>query len=55
MKINIIYFIIIIYKLNEYNYLNNKKLNIKLLLKFLIKVFKKKFNIKLIKTFFINI
>ena len=50
MKISVIYVIIIIYELSEQNNLDNKKLNIKLLSKPSIKVFKEEFNIKLIKT-----
>ena len=54
MKISVIYLAIIIYELNERNYFNNKKFNIKLLLKSLIKIFKEEFNIKLTKIFIIN-
>ena len=50
-----IYLIIIIYEFNEQNDFNNKKSNIKLLLKFLIKIFRKKLNIKLTKIFIIEI
>ena len=49
------YLIIIIYKFNEQNDLNNKKLNIKLLLKILIKTSQKKSNIELTKIFIIKI
>ena len=55
MKISVIYLAFIIYELNEQNNLNNRKLNIKLLLNPLIKVFKEKFNFKLIETSIINI
>lgn len=43
------------YKFNKQNDLNNKKLNIKLLLKFLIKTFRKRSSVKLIKAFIIEI
>ena len=55
MKENVICLIAIIYDLSEQNDFNNEKLNIKSLLRgFLIRTFKKKLNIKLIKAFIIE-
>ena len=55
MKKDIIYLITIIYKFNKQNDLDNEKLNIKLLSRFLIKAFKEKLNVKSTKVFVIKI
>ena len=55
MKKSLIYLIAIMYEFNKQSSLNNKKSNIKLSLKFLIKISREKSNIKSIKIFIIKI
>ena len=55
IKKNVTFLIAIIYEFNEQNDLNNKKLNKKLLLRFLTKKIRKKSNIKSTKKFIIKI